>query len=172
MAEENEVEEVEESEKSEKKKKSPMLFIIIGLVAVLLVGGGVLGFIFLSSGSEKDEPLPEKTEESGIGLIYALQTFVVNLKDEGGKRYLKTRIELEYGKSEDVEGSEAATNEIKARLPQLRDVILLLLSNKAMEEIQGIDGKIALRNELIMRINQILKTAKIRNLFFTEFVIQ
>ena len=57
-------------------------------------------------------------------------------------------------------------------MPQLRDGILLLLSSKSMEEIQGIEGKIALRSELVMRVNQILKQGKVRNLYFTEFVIQ
>ena len=51
-------------------------------------------------------------------------------------------------------------------------MILLLLSSKSLDEIQTVEGKIALRQELIQRINQILTTGKIRNLYFTEFVIQ
>ncbi len=62
--------------------------------------------------------------------------------------------------------------ELTARLPQLRDLVLLHLSSKSLEEIQGTTGKIALRNELIMRINQALKKTKVRNLYFTEFVVQ
>jgi flagellar FliL protein len=61
---------------------------------------------------------------------------------------------------------------LKLRQPQLRDVVLLLLSSKTLEEIQGTEGKIILRRELVLRINQVLQKGKIRNLYFTEFVIQ
>jgi flagellar FliL protein len=100
-----------------------------------------------------------------FGQIFDLDTFVVNLGDQGGKRYLKTKIALEYG-------SEAVGKEMTTRLPQLRDMILLLLSSKTLDQIQDIDGKIALRNELMARINQTLQQGHIKNLYFTEFVIQ
>jgi len=54
----------------------------------------------------------------------------------------------------------------------MRDVILLHLSSKTLDEIRSIDGKVELKNALIKRINQVLKQGKIRNLFFTQFVIQ
>jgi flagellar FliL protein len=55
-------------------------------------------------------------------------------------------------------------NEGKKKKPLLKWGILA--------DIQGMDGKIALRNELIRRINQILTNEKIRNLYFTEFVVR
>jgi flagellar FliL protein len=150
------------------KKKSPMKLIIILLVVVLLAGGGVVGWMMLRGGGGETGPgagSEAASQEVAEGITYAMDTFVVNLNDPGGKRYLKTKIELEYTDSK-------LGDELKQRLPQLRDAILLLLSSKTLADIQGIDGKIALRTELIMRINQILKTGKIRNLYFTEFVIQ
>jgi flagellar FliL protein len=145
-----------------------MKLIIILAVVVLLAGGGIGGWLVLSSGDDSAAPVAgkEKTEpETALGLIFNMETFVVNLNDPGGKRYLKTKIDLEYTRVELAE-------ELTQRLPQLRDVILLLLSNKSLDEIQGVEGKIALRRELIMRINQVLKGGKIRNLYFTQFVIQ
>jgi len=90
---------------------------------------------------------------------------VVNLNDPGGKRYLKITIELEYT-------SEEVGAELAQRVPQLRDLIILQLSSKSLDDIQSVDGKIALRRELVQRINQILTSGKIRNLFWTQFVIQ
>lgn len=151
------------------EKKSPMTLIIILVVVVLLLGGGgVVGWMMLSG----DEDLAaleaggdDGSREGTEALNFPLETFVVNLNDPGGKRYLKTKIELEYT-------NERLADEFNARLPQLRDVILLLLSSKTLAEIQGIEGKIALRRELIMRINQLLNRGKVRNLYFTQFVIQ
>jgi flagellar FliL protein len=147
-----------------KEKKSPLKFILMGVVVLVLVLGGVVGWTLFSG--ETDEAAKETVvDENAVGKIYSLKTFVVNLNDPGGKRYIKTKIELEYI-------DEAVNMEIDARLPQIRDAVLLLLSSKSLDEIQDVDGKIDLRNELILRINQVLKQGKIRNLYFTELVIQ
>lgn len=151
-----------------KKKKSPLLFIIIGVAVLLLGGGGFVAYtmFFKSPAPAPDAAAPEAAKPAAsFGKVYKLDTFVVNLSDPGGKRYLKTRIELEFINPEVEE-------ELNGRLPQIRDVVLLLLSSKTLEDVQGVEGKIALRNELLMRINQILKTGKLKNLYFTEFIVQ
>jgi flagellar protein FliL len=159
-------EESGEGEEQGEKKKLPIKWIIIGAAALLIIGGGILGWFIFTGSGEKDAPKkPTISSRTGFGTIFPLEVFVVNLNDPGGKRYLKTKIELEFVQ----DGFE---EELSKRLPQIRDVTLLLLSNKSIDHVRGIDGKIALRNELIKKINQILETGKIRNLYFTEFVIQ
>jgi len=97
--------------------------------------------------------------------MFNMDPFVVNLNETGGKRYLKSKIEIEFV-------GEAVRKELTDRLPQLRDVILLHLSSKTLDEIRNVDGKIELKSALIKRINEVLKQGKIRNLYFTQFVIQ
>lgn len=155
-------------ETTEPKKKSSLKLVIILLVVVLLMGGGVVGWMMMQGGQEASSAgggSGAASQDVVQSISYPMATFVVNLNDPGGKRYLKTKIDLEYT-------DEKLGDELKQRLPQLRDMILLLLSSKTLEDIQGIDGKIALRTELITHINQILTTGKIRNLYFTQFVIQ
>ena len=94
-----------------------------------------------------------------------MESFVVNLNDPGGKRYLKTTLELESS-------SKDFSEELQSKMPQIKDAIVMILSSKSLADIQGIDGKISLRKALILKINTILKQNKIRNLYFTEFVIQ
>jgi flagellar FliL protein len=161
----------EEKEEKKENKGSALKFVIIGLLVLLLAVVGLLVWQILGSSNggpgdavEIDE-IDSALEEDTMSQTYALETFVVNLNDPGGKRYLKTTIELEY-LTEDV-GAELLN-----RLPQLRDLILLQLSSKGLEDIQSVDGKIALRRELLQRINQTLTSGKVRNLYFTQFVIQ
>jgi flagellar FliL protein len=161
-----------ENETEEEKKGSPLKLIIIVVAVVVLAGAGFVAWKLFLAPTPDDlglEALPTAEEEAeledAMSQTYAMDTFVVNLNDPGGKRYLKTNIELEYV-------SETLTEELTRRLPQLRDLILLLLSSKSLDDIQSVDGKIALRRELIQRINQTLTSGKIRNLYFTQFVIQ
>jgi len=163
-------EEIEIGEEEAGQPKSNTKWIIL-VVVLLAVAGGVGGWLLLSSTADKKAPdRPESTSSSkgpGVeyGSFHAMEPFVVNLSDPGGKRYLKTRIELEFR-------GEGFQDELEARMPQLRDAVILVLSSKTIDDVQGVDGKIALRNELILRINQVLKQKKIRNLYFTEFVVQ
>jgi len=166
-----EVSVAEGREETKEKKGSALRFVIIGLLVLVLAVSGLLAWQFLTSSDGGPAELIEAggidsaVDQDAMSKTYAMETFVVNLNDPGGKRYLKTNIELEYT-------SETVGEELEHRLPQLRDLILLQLSSKGLDDIQSVDGKIALRRELIQRINQALTSGKIRNLYFTEFVIQ
>jgi flagellar FliL protein len=100
-----------------------------------------------------------------VGTLFALETFIVNLADEGGKRYLRLTMNLELS-----EGT--IEEELKQRLPQMRDTILMVLPSKRFEEIRTMDGKIGLRNEIIAKLNGLFGRQSISNIYFTEFVIQ
>lgn len=150
------------------KKKFPLKLIVIIGAVLLLAGGGLAGLLVLGGAKKPAGHVAgngKATLDVPGDLLYEMEIFVVNLSDPGGKRYLKTKISLEYTGAE-------LTDELKLRQPQLRDVVLLLLSSKTLEEIQGTEGKIILRRELVLRINQVLQKGKVRNLYFTEFVIQ
>lgn len=93
-----------------------------------------------------------------------LKPFVVNLSEPSGKRYLKVTMSL------DVE-SPALASEVEARLPAIRDMILLLLSSQSLEDIRNQEGKTRLRGQIMNRINGMLSGGRIRNIYFSEFVV-
>jgi flagellar FliL protein len=93
------------------------------------------------------------------------QSFIVNLNDLGGKRMLKLTMSVE------AENQELA-DEINAKMPQFRDIILLLLSSIQSDDVSGIDGKQRLKNQMLNRINPNLTKGKVRNLYFSEIVVQ
>ena len=68
--------------------------------------------------------------------------------------------------------SEKTEAELIKRLPQVRDSILTMLSSKSNEDINTLEGKFQLRAEIISKLNQSLKTGKIKNVYFTDFIIQ
>jgi flagellar FliL protein len=152
---------------------SKTLIIIIAaflLFVMALMGGGF--FILWTKMSALSEPAPiaeeevaEVEEPDEIGPLYSLGTLIVNLADEGGKRYLRISIELELESPE-------MTEEVERRLPQVRDSVLMILPTKTFADINTTPGKVALRDELVTAINGIVKTGKVKNLYFTEFVVQ
>ncbi|KAA0258418.1 flagellar basal body protein FliL [Deferribacter autotrophicus] len=160
----------QEQEEGGKKKKKSKLFLIIILVVVLLIGGGAAYFFLVKGKADKnaEETVKEKKQakvDAGIGPLYSLDTFIVNLADPGGTRYLKVTMQLELD-------NEKLQEEMDKRKPQIRDVILTVLSSKTYAEVSTAQGKLALKQELIRRINLILTSGTIRSIYFTEFVAQ
>ncbi len=161
---------VKGSEEGGKKGKKKLLIIII-IVLVVLIGGGVGAFLFLKGGGEEDKISPEEeqaqlaAQAQQVGPMVNIDSFIVNIIDSEESRYLKAAITLEVD-------SEAASQELSQRMPQIKDAILLLVGNKTYTELNDLQGKIQLRAELINKINSILKQGKVKRIYFTDFVVQ
>ena len=63
-------------------------------------------------------------------------------------------------------------DELTKRLPQVKNGVLMILPTKKSDDIRSVEGKLALRDEIIAKINSLLTTGSLTNLYFTEFVIQ
>jgi len=69
-----------------------------------------------------------------------------------------------------ADSTDAGT--INERLSQVRDSILMILPSRQFVEIASMEGKIALRDEIIARLNGLFNKKVVANIFFTEFVVQ
>ena len=156
---------------SEKGGLSTKMLIILGVVFFLLVGGGIFAYIMLSSPEAHSKPQPETQSldpEKATDLpgpIFSLDTFIVNLLDDSGRRYLKTSINLELNE-------KLVEEEIKQKMPLIQDTIIVLLSSKSYDDVADISGKLRLRTQIINRLNSILTVGKVNKVYFTDFVIQ
>ncbi|HPC47644.1 MAG TPA: flagellar basal body-associated FliL family protein, partial [Deltaproteobacteria bacterium] len=94
-----------------------------------------------------------------------LDPFIVNLADAQGQRYLKAVVQLETD-------NPAAEAEINTKLPQVRDEILMILSNKTFDDVASVAGKRMLKREIAQAVNRYLVEGRVTNVYFTEFVVQ
>jgi flagellar FliL protein len=151
-----------------------ILVLLIGVLMVLMMGMG--GGLFLmwnklstislqANANTGTQPSQSAVVKHSLGPIYTLDTFIVNLADKGGKRYLRVTIDLELQNSE-------MQAELVKRLPQVRDSILMILPSKRFDDISSMDGKVALRDEILNTLNGFLTQGKITKIYFKEFVVQ
>ncbi|WDL69366.1 flagellar basal body-associated protein FliL [Helicobacter winghamensis] len=164
------------------KQNKMILFIIIGVVALLLIIFIVVGILIFSGGNESEQAgVAPQTQQSAankgstanpnssllsVGPMYPLDQFIVNLlASGGGKRYLKTSIALELSIPE-------MQAELDIKRDVLRDTVITILSSKTFEEVQTAKGKQKLKEEIMERINEFLVDGRVVNMFFTEFVVQ
>jgi len=151
---------------------SKTVLIIIIAVAVLFMGMVGAGFFILWNKIEQMpqnpatvEEIPVEEDENVIGPLYTLDTMIVNLADKGGKRYLRVTMALELSDPE-------AMTTIESRLPQVRDAILMIMPDTKYGDVSTTDGKIALRSEVMEKINGLMTKGRVNNIYFTEFVVQ
>ena len=163
-----------EEEEEEEEGGGGLVKMLILVVPALLagVGGGYyLGDSMAQKAiqeAEEKDPAEEKVNKdpaSLVGPVIKLDPFVVNLVDARSNRYLKATIQLEMD-------SEEVVPELERRGPQVQDMILALLTSKKPDELQALEGKFRLREELLSRLNALLVNGKVKRIFFTEFVIQ
>jgi flagellar FliL protein len=176
-------EEVEEAPK--KASKLPMIGAAV--VALLIgVGGGFGAATFLGGGdaaadegdgeeggdggdeAAEDGEAPAEGEEGEppppTRAVVSLGKFTVNLRGAGGGRMLRMQVDVE------VMADDATVVEEKMAL--LRDGVLMLASDYTHDDLDGLDGKLRLRDELLGRLNTLAEEPLVKRVYFTEFVVQ
>lgn len=163
-------------------KDKKKLFIIIGAAAVVIIA---LAVVFLGGGKkekgkegEAEAKVEQKAEgghggghggkEGAAGAVataFALEPFIVNIYDGQELRYLRVKVEFETAAPD-------AKTEIESRQAPLRDAILVLLTTKTLQDIQDLQGKNQLRDEILVAANKILPPGKVTKVYFTDFVVQ
>lgn len=92
--------------------------------------------------------------------------FRVNTADKEETHFIKLKLSLGY-----QQGNKALSTELAQRMPQLRNIINLILAGKTKEELSSIEGQLELREEIKASINHILSEGKIEEVYFYEFII-
>lgn len=167
------------------KKSKTMLFVVIGLVVLLLICAGVAGVFIVKANNKKAETeslegdsatsLEEQNvaegsgeederdeTEDGMGAIFPMESYVVNL--QGGK-FIRAQIQVEFAEK-DIPQRFFAKNVV------IRDGIISLLTSKSADDVLGADGKRATKEQIKELINNILKKEEVREIYFTQFVVQ
>jgi flagellar basal body-associated protein FliL len=154
------------TEKAEKRHKGGGGGSVLTLILIVLnLGGtGFVAFKVLKPQHVVVEPAPPAPKDEG-GIVAPLEPFVVNLNETGSSRYLKASFEVE------VAGKPAA-EELEHQKRAVRDDILRYLSGLTVQDTQGEANKAKIQEAVIARIEKQLGNAKVKRLFFTEFVVQ
>ncbi len=187
---ENQAQETQAEEEGAKKGGKSKL-ILFALVGLLLIGGGggAAGFFLgwfggkgkaeaeevaeeadKEPGKDKDKAAKEeggKGEAAGEEVVFVeLPDLLVNLRSSGRRmRYLKLRVALEVADEEQAE-------RIKTLLPRVIDSFQLYLRALSVDELRGAVGMEQLKEELLARVNRVVRPARAEDVLFKEILVQ
>lgn len=161
--------------------------IMMAVTAVSLVAAvAATGTLFWLNGPGRVPVNQAELPFQSTGPLTDLGPFIVNLGDVNDRRYLRIALSLDYQTQDPAfasgnEGSRAAwISQFKGRLkdyePVFKDVVVTTLSSKTAAQLGTAAGKESLKVDLMGRLNNAisseLKGTSVRDVYFTDFVIQ
>ncbi|ASD64467.1 flagellar basal body-associated FliL family protein [Bdellovibrio bacteriovorus] len=166
----------EAQETSAKPKNTAMLFQIVFAVLNLAVMGAGGYMVYASTmgwespkitEEDADRELASVSDEADLApLVYTMDKFTVNLGGEP-KRTIRLEINLQMLGKEGFEEVMEPENRAKAR-----DRIVRLLNEKPFSDLDSIQGKLFLKDKIAGEVNGILRRGVVKDVFFSDFVVQ
>lgn len=157
---------------AEGEGKGSKKLIIIIIAVVILLGGGAAAFFLMgdSEPEQKEEATDEVVEEKGpaiyIGVPNAIQA---NLP--GARRSTTVQIKLSF-----MVRSDEAKQNVKLHMPQLKNDILMLLSQQTSKELKTPEGYDKLKQQTLETVQttltELVGEPTIEKVLFVHFVMQ
>lgn len=151
-------------------KKVLMIGVPIILIQTALVYFVFVKFVAPGAGHAAPAEQPATEEETSAAKdepsqVLVIKDLIINPAGTNGTRFLLTTV-----------GFEVPTAEIKAELEQkevqVRDILNTILASKGLDELTVPQFKESLRKEITDRVNGTLRSGKVRNVYFSKFIIQ
>ncbi len=148
---------------------------IVGAVLCLAVSGGGAYLTYASTIGWESPKITEDQLQRNVAssenevkepFIYTMDKFTVNLGGEP-KRTIRLEVNLEMLGKDGFEEVINTENRAKAR-----DRIVRILNEQAFGDLESIQGKLFLKQSISAEINGILKKGIVKDIYFSEFIVQ
>lgn len=161
----------------EQPQGNSMLKILIGAV-ILIVGvvGGLFAADFIADdkgtesaaavgvdGATEAVTAGPVNMESVDTTVVSVGDFNINLNDSNNGSILQLEVF--------VECEPSATTRLESKKVQISDAIVMFTSEYTAESLSGMEGKMDLRDEILLRINAIMKPQRVERVYFKKFLI-
>jgi flagellar FliL protein len=153
------------------ENKVLVLGVVVAVQAILAIAVtqfAIIPKLGQSGASAAGEGVTEivEEEEKVEGVLVSLEEIIASLRGEGSaKSYVRTTISVEVKEPE-------MAKVIEERLAQLRDVVIMTVSQHTAAELTTPEGTRALRVELTERLGEDLPEGALLNIYFSDLMVQ
>lgn len=154
--------------------------VVIGVVIATLSVGGIAYYLVHTGKLSMPGVAAQKTEASVLSTTHAmvLEPLLVNLADAGGSSYLRVALTLRVADVADKRSAKA--NDEKVRddkktddaMAAVRDTVLTVLGRQTADGLLAADGKDHLKTELKAAFAERNADLRVKDVFFTDFLVQ
>ena len=146
-------------------KKGKLKLIIAAVGFLVIIGGGVGGWLLMSKKGGDEHKQAEAHVKPPV--YVEVPEIMVNLVGLPGERvqYLKVKIVLEVKEDKQVEA-------IKPAMPRVSDIFQTYLRELRVGDLNGSAGLFRLKEELTRRVNVAVAPQQVSAVLFKEIVVQ
>ncbi len=97
-----------------------------------------------------------------------METFLTNINDPRGKHHARLQLRVAIAPA-------TAAEEVKADpllMARMRDHVLTLLTSKTFDELSQSEGKETFRKEIADRLAPLVESGTVKEVLFSDFVVQ
>ncbi|QLY24542.1 flagellar basal body-associated protein FliL [Bdellovibrio sp. HCB185ZH] len=158
-----------------KPKNTGMILQILFAVINLAVMGGGAYMVFASTIGWESPVISEESAQRELAstgetelapMVFTMDKFTVNLEGEP-KRTIRLEVNLQMLGKDGFEEVMEPENRAKAR-----DKIVRILNEEGFNDLESIQGKLFLKDKIAMEVNGILHKGVVKDVFFSDFVVQ
>jgi flagellar FliL protein len=158
-----------------KPKNTGMILQILFAVINLAVMGGGAYMVFASTIGWESPVITEDSAQRELAstgetelapMVFTMDKFTVNLEGEP-KRTIRLEVNLQMLGKDGFEEVMEPENRAKAR-----DKIVRILNEEGFNDLESIQGKLFLKDKIAMEVNGILHKGVVKDVFFSDFVVQ
>ncbi len=171
-------EEKKAAEKGKKEKKEGggkgksiivgLTLYVIQLIAVYFITANLLMDKYADTQkinlANKVELVEEKTPEETKHFLYPVNDIVVNPAGSNGASLLMVSVAFDVGSEEQV-------NELKEKEVMVKDNIISILSSKHLQQLADPTFRDTLKKQIGYGITQLLPDVKLKNIYFSKYII-
>ncbi len=153
------------------ENKAILLGVIVIVQAVVAIGLTQFVIVPRLGVQSADMGAAQPAEESEaampeMGVLLGLEEIIVTLAGDAQRpRYLRISVNIELK-------DQMTADVVATRLPQLRDIVIMVLSEKTAAELSLPEGKKGLRDEIFRRIDEKMPKGILMNIYFSDLVVQ
>lgn len=140
-------------------KNKLLLIMVVLLVVIAIIGSAAIFYIFQTS---HDDHQDGRTIDEVLKNSVDVNDVTTNLASDDIIR-ISFKIQTE---------NKAAKEELEKRDFQVKNIIILSLSEKTEDDIKGKDGQVKLEEELKEKISSIMQKGKVEKVYITESLLQ
>jgi flagellar FliL protein len=140
-----------------------VLVLYIALPLLLLIGAGAGIYMSGIFGGAEEGPVAVKVVAPPV--YYDMPDFLVNLSGPPPQHYLKMRVALQVRDKEAVAMVDGA-------MPRILDGFQTFLRELRPEDLEGSQGMLNLREELMRRIELATQEPVVKDVLFKEIIVQ
>ena len=99
-----------------------------------------------------------------LPMIYSMDPISTNLDQEVGQ-FIWLKVNFEVFDKESL-------NELRQVEGLVTSALVGILNEKSFDELESIQGKLVLKDQIILKVNNLLLHGLIQNIYFSEFAVQ